>query len=355
MVSIGVYNPRIDVETLMSIYDVDRDGHLNFREFKSLFGSASATLERSTTSSSSLQARDVRHCLQETINLEVAWSTIKRRLSGRLHELFDMADSGIHRPTFSDYMRLFERHGFYASADEIRLLMNRLDDEAYEYKFVSATTSRFVTESRSSAVDRQIELERERDAIRERRRRLELKREREELEIYKESIRSRRAFERSGSQRELHIYRTVSDRIIEDPEVVSVTRTLVEREPIIRTEIVRTEPIFVERYLPTTRLYSSCCSPCYSLGTYCTCTTTIVEPRPEVVTERVYYDVSPSRPIRTEFIEEDVIRETVVTSPRPRVVSDVTTESEVIETTYPYAARRHRFGDVRYDCGWYRD
>ena len=156
----------------------------------------------------------------------------------------------------------------------------------------------------------------------------------------------------------MHIYRTVSDRFIEEPEVVSVARTYIEREPVVRTEIIRTEPVIFEQIIPNTRVYSSCCcGPCYSVGSYCTCTTTFVEPalKPEIVTERVFYDVRPSRPIRTEFMEEDVIRQTFVRSPRQRVISDVTTESEVIETTYPYPARRHRFGDVRYDCGWYRD
>ena len=362
--SIGVYSPQDDIETLMSTYDVDKDGHLNFREFKSLFGSVLATAEKShyghqTSSSISLETRDIRQCLQDTLNLELEWSTVRRRLSGRLHQLFDMADSTTHRPTFSDYMKLFERHNFYASADEIRAVMTRLDSEAHEYKYVSATTTtRFVNESRFNAIDRQIELDRERDIIRQSRRRLELERERETLEVYKDQIRSRRAFERLGSNRELHIYRTVSDRFIEEPEVVSVARTYIEREPIVRTEIIRTEPVIFEQVIPTTRVYSSCCcGPCYSVDSYCTCTTTFVEPalKPEIVTERVYYDVRPSRPIRTEFMEEDVIRQTVVRSPRHGVVSDVTTESEVIETIYPYPARRHRFGDVRYDCGWYRD
>ena len=79
-----------------------------------------------------------------------------------------MADSSTHRPTFSDYMKLFERHNFYASADEIRAVMTRLDCEAHEYKYVSATTTstRFVNYSRFNAIDRQIELDRERDVIR---------------------------------------------------------------------------------------------------------------------------------------------------------------------------------------------
>ena len=77
-----------------------------------------------------------------------------------------MADSSTHRPTFSDYMKMFERHNFYASADEIRAVMTRLDSVAHEYNYVSATTTRFVNDSRFNAIDRQIELDRERDVIR---------------------------------------------------------------------------------------------------------------------------------------------------------------------------------------------
>lgn len=124
---------------LLSLFDKNRDRYLDFAEFSQIFLPFNGKFREAILSKSSRQRGSIhlydkntlkalRDCLASIIDSERNLEHHKQAYQGRLHELFDLIDfQHTGRLVLEDFRQVFSAHEFFATDMEISALIYRFD------------------------------------------------------------------------------------------------------------------------------------------------------------------------------------------------------------------------------------
>ena len=339
---LGIPITTEESDLLLNQYDRDGDGTLNFSEFCSLFlpsvgeyrGRMISHIDPNPTKSHLVQydtERALKRCLLVVLRVEKAFDKTKSQLNGRLHELFDLIDSP-HRyhPRASDFHKLFEHYTFPVTDMEVSEVMSRLEPNPSPIRRRNSERSRSQRKSRNEYTETRAS--------------------------YRTETKSTRDIERTT--RVTSRYTSPKRLAAEEYTTTKTTTTYSPAREEVTTRIYTPSYHRHYYYSPSYCRYSccsTCCCWCSDRYTTCCCTCTHVYPRRLATTTEI--ETVTTKEVPRSRNVSDIVETTTTTSyERPissRYITETVYDTEV--RRYPYEAKRHRFEDSRYPCGYWRD
>ena len=308
---IGVSTTFSHIEALVDAYDKDGDGHLSYSEFCSLLLPHDSLLRRDVLARvNSLDKPGmnyesevlVRSFFRTVLNAESNWQSYSRELKGRLHELFDMIGTRHNfNPSIYQFKELLSANQFYATADEIEPLREKLGLQEPVVEVHTYTRSISPGLKRSTSISqRKISID---DSV-------------EETTTTTYYSEPRQRYISKSARSQLYSFR-------ESPNVETTT---------------------YYTHAPRYACCSDCCCWCSYSNSGCCCSCVA----PHHVTKTITVEASPVTRSTTTYITDDY---------HSRHYPETVVETEITETVdrYPYAARRHKFGSKHHDCGYLLD
>lgn len=343
----GVTEDRVWI--LVSAYDKDKDGALNFAEFSEMILPYQSEIRSQAVLKISLNKtykrldqdteKAVKSVLSEVLRTENLFAPLKTQLAGRLHECLDLIGSKRkHNPKVQDIKELLASRGLETTTEEVRALMHRLDLDPGNF-----TREEFIAD-----IDNTRTPYKESSEYRER------------VVVETPYVRGP-ARTRSTSRN----YRTETSSTSTIKRVEENTKT--------RTEYYTPRPVYSPRETtkvttvtlntPTSHCCSSCCCTCRETYLPCNCTCGLVSPRIHHHHSHLGHSHH-HYPVHTHSYVTRVSTPLSKSSSRASIVSTrrewteptyaVRTEIEDVDSrVYACPPQRHRLGQVPYECSRY--